>query len=346
MPASAARSEARGRPPFGFSGSDGRSGSITAHRSSGTRASIPAQPAHGGFVPRSKTFAPWERRQIRWLSLGMQAQRNRLLEALGLTHPLYERMEACGTLDDTRNNMVVCGVPLCPRCFMRRRAKETGRALKEAFVGLPNEKLAFLTLLLPPTADLGTVDESIAMTKRRIRNMIAHRRRQDPRWNAVQLTGWWEMDRDDLGSLSSFGRNKRIAMDAMGWPLMGFARTTVWRPHLHGIVGLGDVSREELAEALRAGGHDAPYQVDLKAFDAYRPVAMNIKQVIRYALKFRIERDYKEVCHNALANRQIDDDARSWWSNKDILSYVVWLMSRRGGFERIRFVVRPCKFVS
>ena len=42
MPASAARSEERGRPPFGFSGSDGRSGSITAQRSSGTRASMPA----------------------------------------------------------------------------------------------------------------------------------------------------------------------------------------------------------------------------------------------------------------------------------------------------------------
>jgi uncharacterized membrane protein YgcG len=54
MPASAARSEARGHPPFGFSGSGGRSGSTTAHRSSGTRASTPLQPAHTGFVPRSK----------------------------------------------------------------------------------------------------------------------------------------------------------------------------------------------------------------------------------------------------------------------------------------------------
>lgn len=289
-----------------------------------------------------KTFAPWERRQIRWLSPGMQAQRNRVLEALSLSHPLYERMEACGSMDDARNNMRVCGVPLCPRCFMRRRAKETGRARKEAFAGVPNEQLAFLTLLLPPTADLGTVDESIAMTKRRIRNMIAHRRRQDPRWNAVQLTGWWEMDRNDLGDLTNFGRNKRIAMDAMGWPLVGFARTTVWCPHLHGIVGLGDVSRDEFAEALRAGGHDAPYQVDLKEFDANRSVSVNIKQVIRYALKFRIEMDYKWIRDYAFEDRQSDDEERSWWSYRDIQSYVGWLMSRRGGFERIRFVVRPC----
>jgi hypothetical protein len=131
-------------------------------------------------------------------------------------------------------------------------------------------------------------------------------------------------------------------MNAMGWPLMGFARTTVWRPHLHGIVGLGDVSRDEFAEALRAGGHDAPYQVDLKAFDANRSAAMNIKQVIRYALKFRIERDYKGARNDAFVDRQSDDEERSWWSCKDIQSYVDWLMSKRGGFERIRFVVRPC----
>ena len=37
MPVSAARSESRGRPPFGFGRSRGSSGSIAAQRSSGTR---------------------------------------------------------------------------------------------------------------------------------------------------------------------------------------------------------------------------------------------------------------------------------------------------------------------
>lgn len=289
-----------------------------------------------------KLFEPWERRQIRWLSYGMQAQRAQVLQVLGMRHPLYERMEACGTMDEGRNNMVTCGVPLCPRCFMRRRGKETGRALKQAFAGVPNGQLALLTLLLPPTSDLSSVDASIAVTKRRIRNMIAHRRRQDPRWNAVQLTAWWEMDRDGAADLPGFGRNKRIAMDALGWPLFAPRDdSTVWRPHLHGIVALGDVSREEFAKALRAKGHGAPYQVDLQPFDATRSVVKNIKSVIRYALKFRIETDYKA---NGSASGGVDGGvlARSWWSNKDIRSYAEWLMSKRGGFERVRFVVRPC----
>lgn len=54
MPRSAARPEAHGRPAFGFSASDGRSGSTTARRSSGPRASRPAQPPHRGFARRSK----------------------------------------------------------------------------------------------------------------------------------------------------------------------------------------------------------------------------------------------------------------------------------------------------
>ncbi|UYW26441.1 hypothetical protein OKC48_24825 [Methylorubrum extorquens] len=289
-----------------------------------------------------KLFEPWERRQIRWLSPGMQEQRTRVLAALGMMHPLYDRMEACGSMDESRNNMRACGVPLCPRCFMRRRGMETGRALKQAFAGVPNEQLALLTLLLAPTLQLSSVDASIAATKRRIRNMIAHRRRQDPRWNAVQLTGWWEMDRDGFGDLPGFGRNKRIAMDALGWPLFAPRDdSTVWRPHLHGIVALGGVSREEFAEALRAREHGAPYQVDLRPFDAHRSVVKNIKSVIRYALKFRIETDFKA---SGSVSGDVSGDvlARSWWSNEDIRSYSEWLMSKRGGFERIRFVIRPC----
>ena len=53
MPASAARFDARGRPPFGFSRSGGSSGSTTAHRSSGTSNAMPPQRGKTGFVPNS-----------------------------------------------------------------------------------------------------------------------------------------------------------------------------------------------------------------------------------------------------------------------------------------------------
>jgi hypothetical protein len=288
-----------------------------------------------------RVFEPWERRQIRWLSPGMQEQRAHVLATLGMMHPLYERMTCCGEMDENRNNMRVCGIPLCPRCFMRRRGKETGRALGEAFAGVPNEQLAFLTLLLEPTLDLDTVDPCIQATKRRIQNMIAYQRRQDPRWNAVQLTGWWEMDRDDYGDLTKFGRNKRIALQGLGWPL--FAKrleSTVWRPHLHGIVALGGVTVQEFADALRARGHGAPYQVNVKPFDRDQSVVRNIKGVIRYALKFRIERNYKGASQENSDVIKGLGFVRSWWKQEDIREYAEWLMCKRGGFERLRFVVR------
>jgi hypothetical protein len=66
MPLRAARWAIRGRPPFGFGGSDGMSGAITAHRSSDTRgAAIPRQQPIARFVRRSKAIAA--RRAIRAL---------------------------------------------------------------------------------------------------------------------------------------------------------------------------------------------------------------------------------------------------------------------------------------
>lgn len=56
MPASAARSSTRGLPPFGFGGSEGNSGSITSHNSSGTSSfPIPSSVAstHEGFARSS-----------------------------------------------------------------------------------------------------------------------------------------------------------------------------------------------------------------------------------------------------------------------------------------------------
>jgi hypothetical protein len=55
MPAKAARSSTRGRPPLGLAGSAGRSGSTAAHRALATRGlAMPNQRTHSGFVRRSK----------------------------------------------------------------------------------------------------------------------------------------------------------------------------------------------------------------------------------------------------------------------------------------------------
>ncbi|TXM61569.1 hypothetical protein [Methylobacterium sp. WL120] len=240
-------------------------------------------------------------------------------------------------MDERGNNMKLCRVPLCPRCFMNSRGKQTGIAIKRTFAGAANENMAFLTLLVPPTTDLSVVDPCMGKTENRLRNLIRNRRKTDPRWDTVQYTGWWEMERHDWQDFHGFGRNKKLAMEGLGWPqFANHNDDTVWQPHLHAIVCLGSVSRDEFAEALRAKGHGSPYQVDLQGFDQRKDVDKNISDLVRYSMKFRIEADYKMSSAKLSWDGTALSLQRDWWRDKDIRDYVEWLMSKRGGFERLR----------
>ncbi|MEG3154268.1 hypothetical protein [Sphingomonas sp. RB1R13] len=270
-----------------------------------------------------------ERRQIRWLSFGMEEQRQKVLDSLPTGSTPYSRMLDCGMLDEWQN-VRYCAVPLCPRCFLRRRSRETAQSIQKTFAEIPNKGLAFLTLLLPVTTDIDDVSSIIRAAKTRLNNIVARYRRHDPRWNDVQLTGWWEMDCSTDTDREEFGRNRKLAFDELNWPLFGTGRT-VWQPHFHAIVATGAVSLDEIKQALRGKAFDAPYQVDLKPFDPNRHVTRNIKDVVRYSLKFRVERQYKEV----------RSEGRKWWSKEDISTYGVWLSRRRGGFQALRFSIGP-----
>jgi hypothetical protein len=286
-------------------------------------------------------FSSEERGKLRWLAPGMEAQRQVVLEAVGMMHELSDRMRDCGE-GDAWGGIKYCGVPTCPRCFMRLRARETGRAIKQNFDGATNEQLGFFTILLPLTARLSDVDGIIATEKTRLRNMFARKRRADDRWNAVHLVSWWEMDRTTPEDLVEAKRNSGLFYEQIGAPIMAMPGQTLWRPHLHGIVHLGDMPVAEFAETLRGYGHGAAYQVDVQGFDPRRPVERNIQSVVRYALKFRIEEDYKYPSGPSYAEAEkaerLSDKDRRWWSPKDIKSYTEWLMLN-GRKRSLRFVI-------
>ncbi|CAO4185192.1 hypothetical protein [Methylorubrum extorquens] len=284
----------------------------------------------------------WERKNIRYLFPVMAEQRTRVMKAIGWRHDKHERMEACGTMDDKGHNMRLCGVPLCPRCFMVKRGRETGKAIKRYFAGAANDDMAFLTLLVPPTCDLGTVDPCMDETETSVRNMIRYKRKSDERWNSVHYTGWWEMDRHDWQDAEiKLGRNKKLAL-ASDWPQFGYRDDqTVWQPHLHALVHLGDVTRDEFANALRAKGHNRPYQVNVTEFHQHKHVAENIKTLVRYSMKFRIETDYKMSTAKLAWNGTAMSLQRNWWKDEDITAYVDWLLSKRGGFERLKTRMGP-----
>ncbi|RAL95194.1 hypothetical protein [Agrobacterium sp. MS2] len=291
-------------------------------------------------------FTRHERRQIKYLTKANEAQRQYVKAALPANHLVRRWMETCGEVDDY-GNIDYCGVPLCPRCHMRERAVQTGKATKKIFCDAANEELAFATILLPPQLDFTGMTDLVENEKRRLRTFIDRQRKKDARWDDFQLLGWWEVDRMSFGDFETCGRNTRLALDALGFPLMEAPDKTIWRPHLHAIVRKGVLTTEEIASALRKETHTAKYQVDIQPFRAYRNVGDNIQNIVRYCLKFRIECDYKRPDAQDFIEAEQADEAnpteRNWWPAEDIRAYVDWLCLERSGFQSLRVVIGQAK---
>jgi hypothetical protein len=283
-------------------------------------------------------YIDWrDKKRFRWLSEGNEQQRTMLMDALGYGHTLRGAAIRCGRIDDPDTNyMQRCGIPLCPRCFMTERSKQIKQATRKRFVGVPNEQLAFATILLPMATLLSDVSEIIASEKTRIRNMVGLKRRKDSRWDNFEILGWWEIDRMTYSDYEGMGRNSRIALEQLGIPLVWSDDTTIWRPHLHAIIRLDQLSVSEVADALRKNGYGAAYQVDIQPFKATQKVGQNIKRVIQYALKLRIEGDFKAGDCD-LNTGEYDLENRRWWPAEDIKAYAEWLCKENSGFQSLRF---------
>ncbi|MGN7293114.1 hypothetical protein [Rhizobium sp. SAFR-030] len=150
-----------------------------------------------------------------------------------------------------------------------------------------------------------------------------------------------------FGDFETCGRNTRIALDALGFPVMEAPDKTIWRPHLHAIVRKGELTTEEITSALRKETHMAKYQVDIQPFRTYRDVNENIQNVVRYCLKFRVECDYKRPDAQDFIEADEADKAkpteRNWWPAEDIRAYVDWLCVERSGFQSLRVVIGQAK---
>lgn len=278
-----------------------------------------------------------DKKRFRWLTEGLEQQRTVLMDALGFGHPLRGKAIQCGKINDPDTNyMQRCGIPLCPRCFMTERTKQIKQATRKRFAGVPNEQLAFATILLPMSTTLSDVSETIATEKTRMRNMVSLKRRKDSRWNDFEILGWMEIDRMTYADIEGLGRNSRVALEQLGIPLFWYDDTTMWRPHLHAIIRLDQLSITEVADAFRSNGYGAAYQVDIQPFKANRRVGLNIKSVIQYALKFRIESDFKAANDGRDAD-EYDLANRKWWPAEDIRAYAEWLCNENSRFQSLRF---------
>ncbi|MDY8110785.1 hypothetical protein U0C82_16715 [Fulvimarina sp. 2208YS6-2-32] len=279
------------------------------------------------------------------LSPGMQAQADKLAEVASYARieGLNSRLHECGE-EDQWGGQMACRIPACPRCFMNYRRKETAISIKKRFAGVHNDKLAFLTLLLDPCGDPSSAQGEFERAKRRMRNMADRKCREDPRWRGVQWVLYLELDRTSVRENEKAGRNTRTYFQAIVEEKWLQPDDTIWCPHLHGIVELGAISRDEFARTLREYGHETPYQVDVQAFDASRRVERNIQRVTRYSLKFRIEEDFKrdKPVPGAETEEPAEPMERKWWSREDITALLAWHAEGRG-FQGMRFVRKKPK---
>ena len=289
------------------------------------------------------TFTWWEKDRILTLAPGFEQHRWAVKLAAGRHSGIANRMDECGTLQ-SRGNFQECRVPLCPRCFMLRRGRETRKNIRNFFKDCDNADLGLLTVLLPVTTDLNTVRQSMKQHVQKIRNMLAVKRRADARWNSVHLTGYWELNRYTDIDYEAFGRLTQIAVDKLNWPLAANGGT-VWHPHFHAIIARGDVSLDEVRDLFRDEAFNQPYQVDLRPFDVRRPVESNIQSVTRYCMKFRIETDFKrkDAFDGDEPLEFLPCEERAWWPKKDVAAYVKWLCGQHGAFRAMRFRIGPKK---
>lgn len=195
-------------------------------------------------------FKKYERMQLKWLTEGNEAQRLQVMTALKGRGFIARQMHECGS-EDAWGNISYCGVPLCPRCHMRERTVQTAKAIQKTFPHAQNENLAFATILFPVQLDFSGMSDLVETEKRRLRTFIDRQRKKDPRWNEFQLLGWWEIDRMSFGDYEDCGRNTKMALDDLDFPLVEAADQTIWRPHLHAIIEKGELTEQEIAGALR-----------------------------------------------------------------------------------------------
>lgn len=279
-----------------------------------------------------KHFTWKEKRQIPGLTLGFNQQRAALLEACD--KDIRIRLKSCGKLDQ-HGNRSECGVVFCPRCLMLRRRRQTRENI-DLFAHLGNEKLAFMTVLVEVITDLKKAKAIQDKFAWKIRNTIMGKRREDPRWNNVMVKAYWEFDY--LWDSDGLGRNTKIALPLLGLPTFTFGESH-WLLHFHAIVALGDISIDELKEALKRKNAPHPYQIDVQPFRTHQDVNWNIRRITRYSMKFRIEDDYKRT-GSFDPEYEFDMEAaneRKWWPKESVGLLADHLSQPLHGYRSLQF---------
>lgn len=256
-------------------------------------------------------------------------RRQALIDGLRPRHrydPAWElksKLLACGKRSRWRRKDF-CRSPACPRC-RDKHIKSDRKKLQAAFEGVPNDELAFVTIVIGVTRpnEVWGIAPIWDKFRQDIRNRLDRQKRKDPSWGPIRLVGSLEVDCYDVTDIPCLGSDKKKQIGELLGPVSLDASGPVWVITMHGFVHLGrDVSRGQFEEALRNvwSGHK---QVQVDPFDQKRTPSANINRIVNYGLKFNCMMD-------------LGDGRKRPWDMSWEISFFVFLQKFSRGFQSLK----------
>lgn len=224
-----------------------------------------------------------------------------------------------------------CRSPGCPTC-RRANIRREQRVFREMLDGATNADLAFVTVVLPGTRDIDDLTAILRKGVQDARNRVKACRRTSSHWDQLAILGWHEIDAISPEQLALLPPDRRALMAEIA-PLDFDQDGPTWVPTFHAVAYLGDVTADELAEALRQQWPLAG-QMNVKPFNPQRNVDDNRDRVISYGNKFGCETD---LSADIKGGKLVEQWPATWEAE-----FLTWLhRGRRNAFERLRFAIGP-----
>jgi hypothetical protein len=190
-------------------------------------------------------------------------------------------MEGCGRATRWKDKDF-CRTPGCYTCRSRYIASQQ-KAAVDRFGNLDNSDFAFLTIVFSLTADVTEIGPAFSVARRKLRNQIDALRREDDRWNQLQVLGWMEIDALSEDQIPLLGSQRHNLLTGVGLPIFAWDGP-VWIVTLHAVVHLRERDLPILERHL-SDAWSVTHQIDLQPFNRNRPIAQNLRSTISYALK-------------------------------------------------------------
>lgn len=239
---------------------------------------------------------------------------------------LSQMMARCGV---DWHGRYVCRSPACPSCrrrAIRRQQKET-RAI---FAGIPNEELAFVSIVIGGTADIHDVALLLRKGQQDLRNRLRACRRLSSRWDNCAIRGWHEVDAVFPEQTPLLAKERADLISALA-PISADQVGPTWFGTIHAIVYVGDVTIGEFSDAMRQQWPLAR-QVDVRPFHRHQRVEDNLDRLVSYSLKFTCATD---VPASVWGGKMHD----AWPPSAEAELCLLLHHGRRNAFEQMRFFI-------